>query len=370
MSGELSPMAKGLLIAAAFVVVVAGLKAAETVLVPFLLSVFIALIFSPLLAWLKERRVPNVVAICLIIALVVLIGWLIGILVGSSISDFRKNLPAYQEGLQQLSGGLLTWLGEHGVKLDMEQMRNSFDPGKIMQLAGNTLSSLGNAMTNAFLILLTVIFILAEQVGFSEKLQLARKDNGVSRDTMQKFTDSVNSYLGIKSLLSLLTGVLVMVWLWILGLDYPVMWGLLAFLLNFVPNIGSIIAAVPPVLLALVQLNPLFAGLTALGFVVVNVLVGNFLEPRIMGRGLNLSPLVVFLSLVFWGWVLGPVGMLLSIPLTIMVKIALENDPDTRWMGVMLGSGEGAPVLTKAEEQLSKETADNKVSTDTEDKQD
>ena len=188
MSGELSPMAKGLLIAAAFVVVVAGLKAAETVLVPFLLSVFIALIFSPLLAWLKERRVPNVVAICLIIALVVLIGWLIGILVGSSISDFRKNLPAYQEGLQQLSGGLLTWLGEHGVKLDMEQMRNSFDPGKIMQLAGNTLSSLGNAMTNAFLILLTVIFILAEQVGFSEKLQLARKDNGVSRDTMQKLS--------------------------------------------------------------------------------------------------------------------------------------------------------------------------------------
>lgn len=370
MSGELSPMAKGLLIAAAFVVVVAGLKAAETVLVPFLLSVFIALIFSPLLAWLKACRVPNVVAICLIIALVVLIGWLIGILVGSSISDFRKNLPAYQAGLQQLSGGVLTWLGEHGVKLDMEQMRNSFDPGKIMQLAGNTLSSLGNAMTNAFLILLTVIFILAEQVGFSEKLQLARKDNGASRDTMQKFTDSVNSYLGIKSLLSLLTGILVMIWLWILGLDYPVMWGLLAFLLNFVPNIGSIIAAVPPVLLALVQLNPLFAGLTALGFVVVNVLVGNFLEPRIMGRGLNLSPLVVFLSLVFWGWVLGPVGMLLSIPLTIMVKIALENDPDTRWMGVMLGSGEGAPVLTKAEEQLSKETADNKVSTDTEDKQD
>ncbi|TNE75865.1 MAG: AI-2E family transporter [Gammaproteobacteria bacterium] len=339
MNRESSPMARSVIIAAAFVVVVAGLKAAETLLVPFLLSVFIALIFSPLLAWLKRLRVPNGLAICLIIALVILAGWLIGILVGASINDFRQNLPQYQERLQQMSGGLLTWLSERGLSLDMEQMRQSFDPGKVMQLAGNTLSSLGNVMTNAFMILLTVVFILAEEVGFSDKLQSARQDNGATREALERFIQSVNSYLGIKSLLSLLTGALVMIWLWILGVDYPVMWGLLAFLLNFVPTIGSIIAAVPPVLLALIQLGPLVAGLTALGYLVVNVVVGNVLEPKVMGRGLNLSPLVVFLSLVFWGWVLGPVGMLLSIPLTIMVKIALENHPDTYWLGVMLGAG-------------------------------
>ena len=350
MSREYSPMARVLLVAAAFVVVVAGIKAAETLLVPFLLSVFIALIFSPLLAWLKKQKVPNGVAICLIISLVVLVGWLIGILVGASIVDFRDNLPEYQVRLQEMSGGLLHWLSDRGMTFDMDQMKQSFDPGAVMQLAGNTLASFGNVMTNAFMILLTVVFILAEEVGFSEKLQSARHHGAPSvkdstNEGLERFAESVHSYLGIKSLLSLLTGVLVIIWLWILGVDYPVMWGLIAFLLNFIPTVGSIIAAVPAVLLALIQLGPLSAGLVGMGYVVVNVLVGNVLEPRWMGMGLNLSPLVVFLSLVFWGWVLGPVGMLLSIPLTIMVKIALENDDDTRWIGVMLGGGERAQTV-------------------------
>ena len=124
----------------------------------------------------------------------------------------------------------------------------------------------------------------------------------------------------------------------LIGVDYPVLWGALAFLLNFIPNIGSIIAAVPPVLLALIQLGVAQAALVAGGFLVINMAIGNFLEPRYMGQGLGLSTLVVFLSLVFWGWVLGPVGMLLSVPLTIAVKIALEVRPDTRWMAIMLGS--------------------------------
>jgi AI-2 transport protein TqsA len=343
MSRESSPMARGLMVAAAFVIVVAGLKTAETLLVPFLLSVFIALIFSPLLAWLKKQKVPNGLAICLIISLVVLIGWLIGILVGASIVDFRQNLPEYQVRLQELSGGLLNWLSNRGLTFDMEQMKQSFDPGAVMQLAGNTLASLGNVMTNAFMILLTVVFILTEEVGFSDKLQAARNHGLVTHTDsddsgLARFAESVHSYLGIKSLLSLLTGILVIIWLWILGVDYPVMWGLIAFLLNFIPTVGSIIAAVPAVLLALIQLGPLSASLVAAGYLVINVVVGNVLEPRWMGKGLNLSPLVVFLSLVFWGWILGPVGMLLSIPLTIMVKIALEHDEDTRWIGVMLGS--------------------------------
>ncbi|MFT7300132.1 MAG: AI-2 transport protein TqsA [Porticoccus sp.] len=339
MSKGYSPMARGLLVAAAFVVVVAGIKSAEAILVPFLLSVFIALIFSPLLAWLRKKKVPSGLAIFLIVSLVVLGGWLIGVLVGSSINDFRQNLPEYQARLQEMSGGLLHWLSNHGMSFDIEQMKQSFDPSAVMQLAGNTLASFGNVMTNAFMILLTVVFILAEEMGFSEKFQFARNHAGTPNQELSRFSESVHSYLGLKSLLSLLTGVLVFIWLWILGVDYPVMWGLIAFLLNFIPTVGSIIAAVPTILLALIQLGPFPAGLVALGYLVVNVSVGSLLEPRLMGKGLNLSPLVVFLSLVFWGWVLGPVGMLLSIPLTIMVKISLENDEDTRWIGVMLGSG-------------------------------
>ncbi|MEC8428670.1 MAG: AI-2E family transporter, partial [Pseudomonadota bacterium] len=139
-------------------------------------------------------------------------------------------------------------------------------------------------------------------------------------------------------------GVLVLLWLLFLGVDYPVLWAMLAFMLNFVPNLGSILAAIPAVLLALVQLGPFEAIWVAVGYVVVNTVVGNVLEPRIMGRGLDLSTLVVFVSLVFWGWVLGPVGMLLSVPLTMTVKIALENFKDTEWIAVMLGSGKGLEV--------------------------
>ncbi len=349
MSAEYTPIAKFMLMAAAFVILVAGMKTAEAVLVPFLLSVFIALIVTPLLSWLRARSIPNGIAILLVISLVVLVGFLVGVLLGASIADFRQNLPEYQVRLQQMFSGALNWLEEMGVQMDREQMRASFNPGTVMQLAGNTLASLGSVMTNAFMILLTVVFILAEEVGFSEKLAAARTDSAAANEAIQRFAKSVNSYVGLKSLMSLLTGGLIIIWLLILGVDYPVMWGVLAFMLNFVPTIGSIIAAVPAVLLALIQLGPVTASLTALGYVAVNVLIGNLLEPRWMGKGLNLSTLVVFLSLVFWGWILGPVGMLLSIPLTMLVKIALENDPRTAWVGVMLGAGK-PPAEIAAEE--------------------
>jgi len=147
----------------------------------------------------------------------------------------------------------------------------------------------------------------------------------------------VHSYLVIKSVVSIATGVLITVWLSILGVDYPVLWGLLAFLFNFVPNIGSIIAAVPAVMLAMVQLGADAALYTALGYVTVNIIMGNVIEPRYMGKGVGLSTLVVFLSLVVWGWILGPVGMLLSVPLTMIVKLACEAKPETLWIAVLLG---------------------------------
>ncbi len=334
-----SPFSNAMVTTAAIVVVIAGMKMAESLLVPFLLSVFIALILSPVMNWLKSKGIPAAIAIGLVVLVVILLNWLLGLLVGSSISDFRQNLPEYQERLYSVGKSFAEWMSSKGIKLDPEQLRDRFDPAIFMHLAGNTMSSFGNVMANAFLILLTVVFILAEEDSFTDRLKRNRVGSEVTSESLERFAESVNSYMAIKTLLSLLTGVLVVIWLLILGVDYPVMWGLLAFVLNFVPNVGSIIAAVPVVLLALIQLGPLHAGLTAAGYVVVNVGVGNMLEPRWMGSGLNLSPLVVFLSLVFWGWVLGPVGMLLSIPLTIMAKIALENQPETRWIGQMLGSG-------------------------------
>ena len=331
-----SPIARFLVVFAAFVIVVSGLKMAGPLLVPFLLAVFIAMIVSPLLAWLKSFRVPSVLAILMVVLLLLGVGLILGAVIGSSLTDFRQEVPAYSQKLSAMSERAQQWLSLRGFEIDAQQWQNSFDPGAVMKLVGSTLASFGNVMTNAVMILLTVIFILTENIGFGEKLRLAR-GKGVSAEWLSKFSGSVHSYLAIKAAISAGTGVIIFIWLTILGVDYAVLWGLLAFLLNFVPTVGSFIAAVPAVLLALVQLGALYAGLSLGGFIVVNLVMGNVIEPRLMGKGLDLSPLVVFVSLVLWGWVLGPVGMLLSIPLTIMIKIALESQHETRWISIMLG---------------------------------
>ena len=332
-----SSFSRFLVVAAAFVIVVSGLKMAGPLLVPFLLAVFIAMIVSPLLAWLKRYHLPNGVAIFVVIALVFSVGLILAAVIGSSVDNFRQDIPTYSAKLTAMSTSIQQWLSQRGIAIDSEQWSSSFNPGAVMGVVGNTLASFGNVMTNAVMILLTVIFILAENVSFGEKLRSATGSNN-SQEWLRTFSDSVHSYLAIKAAISLLTGLVIFIWLTILGVDYAVLWGLIAFLLNFIPTVGSFIAAVPAVLLALVQLGVFEAGLTLAGFVVVNLIMGNVLEPRWMGRGLNLSPLVVFVSLVLWGWVLGPVGMLLSIPLTIMLKIALESQDETRWIGIMLGA--------------------------------
>ena len=347
MNENISPLARFLVVFAAFVIVVSGLKMAGPLLVPFLLAVFVAMIVSPLLNWLKNFRIPSGVAILLVVILILFVGFVMAAVIGSSITDFRQDIPIYSAKLSAMSEAVQQWLMVRGIEIDAQQWQNSFDPGAVMKLVGSTLASFGNVMTNAVMILLTVIFILAENMGFGEKLRLAR-GNEVSQEWLTKFSDSVHSYLAIKAAISLLTGLIIFSWLWILGVDYAILWGLLAFMLNFIPTVGSFIAAVPAVLLALVQLGILHAGLTLGGFVLVNLVMGNVIEPRCMGRGLNLSPLVVFVSLVLWGWVLGPVGMLLSIPLTIMIKIALENQPESRWISIMLG-GAPAPESPSAE---------------------
>jgi predicted PurR-regulated permease PerM len=187
-----------------------------------------------------------------------------------------------------------------------------------------------------FFILLTVIFILLEASGFPQKLQDAFPDPEKTVGPFRTFMESVNRYLVIKTLFSLATGITIWLWLTFLGVDFAPTWGMVAFFLNFVPNIGSIIAAVPAILLALIQLGAPSALLVCLGYAVVNIVFGNVLEPRFMGRGLGLSTLVVFISLIFWGWVLGTIGMVLSVPLTMIVKIALASDEDTQWIAIML----------------------------------
>jgi AI-2 transport protein TqsA len=326
------------LILASFVIVVAGMKAASSVLVPFFLAVFIAVICAPPLFWLQRKGVPKVLALVLILAAILVVGLLFGALIGPSLNDFLSSLPDYQERLSAYIAASISWLREKGVNIPQEEVAGTFHPGWVMNLAGSIFSALSIVLTNAFLILLTVVFILLEVADLPKKLRIVLKNPERSLSTIEKFSQDAKRYLVIKTLISAASGLAIWLWLLILGVDYPVLWGTLVFLLNYVPNIGSIIAALPAVLLALVQLGVGSALLTVLGFLVVNGVIGNILEPKLMGKRLSLSAPVVFLSLVFWGWILGPIGMILSVPMTSLVKIALESYEETRGHAIMLGS--------------------------------
>ena len=342
--GGLRTSTNALLSVAALVVVVAGMRAAQPIIVPFLLSVFIAVISAPPLLWLEEHRLPRPLAMLIVIAGIIAVVFGLTAVAGPSIGAFTRDIPTYQAKLNTQLDTLLTWLGDMGVNATRDGLSDFADPGAVIGLAGDLFNSFGGLLANAFLIFLTVVFILFEASSLPEKVERISGDPERSLARFRHFTGNLRRYLAIKSLASLGTGAGVALWLWILGIDYPVLWGMLAFLLNYVPNIGSVIAAVPAVLLAAVQLGPGSAGAAAAGYVVINVLTSSIIEPRFMGRGLGLSTLVVFLSLVFWGWVLGPVGMFLSVPLTMTAKIALESREDTRWIAVLLGSAPSKSV--------------------------
>jgi AI-2 transport protein TqsA len=336
-SGQFSAASRTLITLAAFVVVIAGMKAAEAILVPFVLSIFIALISGPPMFWLERKGLPKLLAMLLVISLIIVIGFLLVVLVGSSADHFLERVPEYQQQLTAYFSKLITLVQHLGIDLGKERLLTYVDPGKAVGLFASTLTSVGGVLTNAFLILFTVVFMLMEATGFPAKLKRALSNPEHTYGYFQTFTDNLQRYMVIKTGVSLVTAVIVGIWLAILGLDYPVLWGVVMFLLNYVPNIGPIIAAIPPALLALVQLGPLSTLGVILAYVVANTLMGNIVEPRYMGRELGLSTLVVFLSLVFWGWVLGPVGMLLSVPLTMAVKIALDSRDETRGLAVLLG---------------------------------
>ncbi len=330
------PSSNLLITTAALVVVIAGMQAATSLLVPFLLAAFIAIICLPPLNWLTRHNISAGIAVLIITLALLLVGSLVGAFVGASVADFSHNLPGYQARLNDQTATLLAWLAGFGLDINSQLLRENLDPSAAMGMAGTLLSGLGNVLANTFLIVLTVIFLLIEATALPNKWAAMGTDAPATAG-FGKFLDSVNAYMAIKGWVSLATGIIITIWLAVLGVDYPLLWGLLAFLFNFVPNIGSIIAAIPAVLLALVQFGPGVAIGAGAGYLVVNIVMGNVVEPRFMGKGVGLSTLVVFISLVFWGWVLGPVGMLLSVPLTMVVKLALEARQDTRWVAILLG---------------------------------
>jgi len=286
---------------------------------------------------MQKKGVPAWLSLICVVIVVCLLQLLLMTIVTTSVSDFSKDLPSYQERINALTGDVFSLFAKWGLDIPQDSLKANFDPSAIFKLAVSALGNLGAVLSNSFLIILTVIFMLFEGTSLPAKLHRAFGADSRHMEHIERFLNTVKQYMTIKTVISLATGLMIYLWLLILGVDYPLLWALLAFLFNFVPNIGSIIAAVPTVLLALIQLGPLSALLVAGGYMAANMIMGNIIEPRFMGKGLGLSTLVVFLSLVFWGWVFGPVGMLLSVPLTMLLKIAFESSQETEWISILMG---------------------------------
>jgi AI-2 transport protein TqsA len=326
-----------LVIGAALVLIIQGVNQAQSVLVSSLVAVFLAMLGTPPVLWLERKRIPSVIAVLIVVTGMIAVLLIAGGLVGTSLNGFLEALPSYQLRMQEQVSALKALLGRRGIRVTDKMLFEYVNPSAAMRLAVGMLGSLGSALSNIALILLTVTFILLEASSFPVKLRAVLGDPQQRFPEFTTFVDDIKRYMIIKTGISLAAGILIGIWLSFLGVDSPVLWGFLAFLLHYVPNVGAMIAAIPAAILALVQLGIGHAVLTAAGYLAVSLVLGNVVEPRLMGRRLGLSTLVVFLSLVFWGSLLGLIGVVLCIPFTMTVKFACENNEATRWVAVLLG---------------------------------
>ena len=319
------------------VIILTGIRFAADIIVPFILALFIAVVLNPLVQRMVKLRVPRVLAISILMAIIVMVMVVLLAYLGTSLNELARTLPQYRSSLVIPLKHIEPWLLRSGIGVSVDELVKYIDPNAAMTLVTSLLTQLSNAMSSIFLLLLTVVFMLLEvpQLPTKFKHLMTRPVEGMA--AIQRAIDSVSHYLVLKTAISIVTGLVVWAMLAALEVRFAFVWGLLAFALNYIPNIGSVLAAIPPIAQMLV-FGGLYDALVVLaGYLVINLVFGHILEPRIMGRGLGLSTLVVFLSLIFWGWLLGPVGMLLSVPLTIIVKIALEQTVAGQSIAILLG---------------------------------
>lgn len=324
------------LILIACVVVLAGLRLAHQVVVPFLLAIFIATIASTPIRWLNRHKWPHWLAVAAVLVVLVVVLFGLGLVFLQVVKEFQAEQSLYESRIRHLTESAIDPIRTTFFPEADPALFNILDPSRVIRLASQALQSVGQLLSNAFLIFLTVLFILAEGKHLPNKMREMLLERKMDVQWLDQFGTNLNRYIAVKTCTSLLTGICVTLLLFLLGVDFAILWGLLAFMLNYIPNIGSAIAAAPAILVTVVQLGFGPAAIVLVGYVGINVGIGAGIEPRFLGRTLGLSTLVVFLSLIFWGWMFGPVGMLLSVPLTMTAKLAFEARESTAWIAHLL----------------------------------
>ena len=337
--------------AAALVIVIAGLKAAEAFFLPLLLALFLTILAFPLFTSLRRNRTPAWLAIAVTMLVVAATLGMVGLVMAISVEDLTEKLPEYQERIRGEAVEAIEWLEEHRVTVPRQITTEALAPqqwGAIAQVVGSTFRGLATALSAILLVLLTMVFMLWEALIFPDKMRVASRWAPIDLERWKPIVGRVQRYLLLKTLISLVTGLLVCFLTWAVGLDFALFWGFLAFVLNYIPNVGSFLASLPALLLASLQLGAPRTLALAAGYLVINIVLGNLVEPAVMGRGLRMSPLAIFLALVFWGWLWGPLGMILSVPLTVSLKILLEGTESLRWIALLLDRRARDPVPAAA----------------------
>jgi AI-2 transport protein TqsA len=334
---RLSRVSRGALLAACAVIVLAGVRAAHVIVGPFLLAAFLAAVSLPALDWLRRQGTRTGLAVLVVVlmnaGLFAVAGWI----VLESIVELRVQLPLYVDRARDLEQDVLRRMAANGLDLGRGYFATLVQPERLFEFATTAARSLSTLLSLGLLLLLYLVFMLAESVLLPEKWQAvfgadSRGTAGAARALRQ-----VQRYLVLKTLISLSTGVAIGLFMRLLAIDFALFWGFLAFVLNFVPNIGSVIAALPAIVIALLQYGPERALLVMAIYLGVNFTLGNVLDPIVIGRQLRLSPLVVLMSLVFWGFTLGLVGMFLAVPLTIAARILMQASPSLARYATLLG---------------------------------
>jgi predicted PurR-regulated permease PerM len=330
------PRPRIVLTTAALIVVIAGLKAAQEPLVILMLASLLAILSLPLVTFLQKHHVPTVVAVFVAVALDLTVLAGLGALIAIGVQEFSLAPEKYSSSIQAFVDRIAPALGRLGIDIKTRSLVSLLGDGTLAGVVGGTLHSVASLFSAGVFVLLTMAFILVEATGIPVKLKSAF---GVRRPLLRRITRitrEIQRYLLIKTAISAVAAMLFGGWLSFLNIDFAILWSLFAFAMNYVPNIGAVIAVLPPILFALMQYGIAKALLVLIGNMVIYTFLGNLIEPHLMGRRFGLSPLVIFLSLIFWGWVWGPVGMLLAVPLMMIVKISFENSLKHRWIAVLL----------------------------------
>lgn len=330
-----------------------AMQAMATLLNPILIGLILAILCLPAINWLRRKKVPAVLAVALVFIALLVVGLLFVGIVGVSLGQINEKLPAYQARLQEMQANSVAWLTNLGLQIDTDAVAASpISPQAAIQFIASLLAAVGKVLGQSLLILGITLFAIIEALLLPAKIEKSNLKGSSLFARAGAFTASIQNYLVLKTWISLMTGAVVLVFLLVMRIDFALLWALLAFILNYIPSIGSLLASIPAIFIALMQYGVQTAVIIGLGYWIINYAIGWGIEPRLMGRGLNLSILTVFLSLIIWAWILGPVGMFLSLPLTVLIKFILEGHDDSRWLALLLSDRppERSGTVVKAKE--------------------